>query len=210
LFSQQQASATVQLAAASPLNLTGTISLAFAPSVDHITSDPAIVFLANNGTQLPISIATGAQSATYNGKSAINFQTGTTAGTITFTVNFPDTPAFTQSYTIAPAIVQITSATAVNANPNIVVNIAGYDNTYSASNLNFTFYDTTGKAYPPIAYNAAGAFQNLFFSNTNTTGGAFTLQATFPVTGNVAGIGSVAVSISNSVGQTNQTLTITQ
>ena len=76
--------------------------------------------------------------------------------------------------------------------------------------MNFTFYDTTGKAYPPIAYNAAGAFQNLFLSNSNTTGGAFTLQATFPVTGNVAGIGSVAVSISNSVGQTNQTLTITQ
>jgi hypothetical protein len=92
----------------------------------------------------------------------------------------------------------------------LLITVTGYDNTYSAGNLNFTFYNTTGTAYPAISYNAASLFQSNFFSTSNTTGGAFVLQATFPVTGDITQIGSVAVSITNSVGQNNQTISITQ
>jgi hypothetical protein len=92
----------------------------------------------------------------------------------------------------------------------VVVTINGYDNTYSAGTLNFTFYNTSGTAFPAISYNASGAFQSNFFGSGNTTGGAFVMQATFPITGSVTTIGSVAVSLSNSVGQTSQTLTVSQ
>jgi len=216
LTSQQQASVTVNLSSAAPVALTGTIALAFTPSVTNVTTDPAVVFLDNNTLQLPISFASGAQIATYtdkagNQQSSIGFQSGTTAGTLTFTVTFPNTPVYTQSFTITPAQVQISSATAVaQSSAILVVNISGYDNTYSAGALNFTFYDTSGGAYPAIAYNASGAFQSNFFSSTNTTGGAFVLQASFPVTGDITKIGSVAVSVGNSVGQTSQKLTVTQ
>ncbi len=210
LSSQQQANVAVQLASASPLSVAGSITLAFTPSVQNVTSDPAIVFVGNNSLELPLTIASGAQNAQYNSQSAIAFQTGTTAGTLSFTVNFPNTAAYTQTFSIPAAIPQITSVTAVASNPNLIITVAGYDNTYSAGSLNFTFYDTSGKAYPPIAYNAAGAFQNLFFGSSNTSGGAFQLQATFPVTGDITQVGSVAVSISNSVGQANTTVSVTQ
>jgi hypothetical protein len=216
LTSQQQANVGVQLSAASPVALTGTISLEFTPSVTNVTADPAVVFLANNALQLPISIEAGAQAATYTdqagkAQAAIGFQSGTTAGTIKFTVSFPNTPIYTQSFTITPAQIQLSTATAVvQSSQVLLVSLSGYDNTYSAGALNFTFYDTSGSAYPAIAYNAAAAFQSNFFSSTNTTGGAFVLQASFPVTGDITKIGSVAVSISNSAGATSQKLTITQ
>jgi hypothetical protein len=216
LTSQQQASATLQLASAAVLTVTGTITMAFTPSVSGVTKDPAIVFLTNNSLQLPITATAGSQTITYTdstgkAQSVISFQTGTTAGTLTFTVSFPNTPAFTQSFTITPAKIQFTSATAaVQSSQVVVVTVNGYDNTYSAGTLNFTFYYTSGTAFPAISYNAAGAFQANFLGSGNTTGGAFVMQATFPVTGSVTTIGSVAVSISNSAGQTSQTLSVTQ
>jgi hypothetical protein len=58
----------------------------------------------------------------------------------------------------------------------------------------------------PIAVNAATSFQQYFFTN-NTAGGAFSLQASFPVQGDVTRVGSVAIGLTNSQGQTNATLT---
>ena len=128
---------------------------------------------------------------------------GTTEGTIAFTVNFANTAPFTQSFTIPAAAVQITSATAVRQSPNLVVTLNGYDNTYSAGALTFTFYDGSGAAIgSPLTVNESANFQQLFF-NDNTAGGAFSLQASFPVTGNVANVGSVGVTMTNSSGQTS-------
>jgi hypothetical protein len=178
----------------------------FTPSVANVADDPAIAFLATNGRQLNIDLAAGSQTATYKEQSAIAFQTGTTAGTLTFTVEFVNTAPYSQSFTIAPATVHVTSATAVRQNPNLVVTINGYDNTYSAGQLSFTFYDLTGKVIAPIAVNAATSFQQYFFTN-NTAGGAFALQASFPVQGDVTQVGSVAISLTNSQGQTTMTQT---
>src|SRR5581483_599112 len=85
LLSQQQAHVTVQLASAASIAEIGTLTMSFAPSIINITDDPAIQFVATGGRQLQVTVANGAQVATYNGQSAITFQTGTTAGTITFT-----------------------------------------------------------------------------------------------------------------------------
>lgn len=202
LSSQQQLNLTIQLGAASPVSALGTVTMQFTPSVANVSDDAAIMFIATSGRQLNISIASGAQTATYNGQSAIAFQTGTTAGTITFSVAFPDTVTYTQSFTIPPALAQIASVQALAESPNLLVTINGYDNTYSASQLTFTFYDTTGKIIGnPISYNAAADFKQLFFTN-NPDGGLFSLQASFPVTsGSVTQVGSVTVGVANSVGQ---------
>ncbi|HZS56818.1 MAG TPA: hypothetical protein VFA65_20600, partial [Bryobacteraceae bacterium] len=149
-----------------------------------------------------------AQVATYNGQAAITFQTGTTAGTITFTVQFPNQAAVTQSYTIAPSQIQISSTTAVTQSPNLVVTLTGYDNSYSAGQLSFTFYDKGGKLLTPTALsvNATSAFHQYFYGTTQV-GGAFSLQASFPVTGDATQVGSVAITLANSVGQTSTTQT---
>jgi hypothetical protein len=88
-----------------------------------------------------------------------------------------------------------------------LVTVTGFDNTYSASQFSFTFSDTTGKTIgTPITVNEAANFQTLFFTN-NTEGGIFSLQASFPVTGDVTQVGSVSVAVTNSAGQSAGTAT---
>jgi hypothetical protein len=202
LSSQQQATVTIQFSAPAAVSAVGSILLEFFPSVAHITDDPAIVFLATGGRQLSVTVASGAQTATYKGVPAIPFQTGTTAGTLKFTVTFANTAPYTQTFAITPASIQLTSAQALRQSPNLLVTVHGYDNTYSAGQLSFTFYDTSGKVIgSPIQFNAASSFQQLFFTN-NTAGGVFSLQASFPVTGgDITQVGSVAVGVAGSLGQ---------
>jgi hypothetical protein len=200
--SQQQLNVTVQTNAPSPVAALGTLTMQFTSSVANVTDDAAVVFLATNGRRLNISLAAGAQMATYNSQSGISFQTGTTAGTITFSVAFPATTTYTQSFTVPSTIPQIASAQATRESPNLVVTLNGYDNTYSAGQLSFTFYDTSGKVIgSPISYSAESSFRQLFFTN-NTDGGLFSLQATFPVTGDVTKVGSVTATLASSAGQT--------
>jgi hypothetical protein len=208
LLSQQQAHVTVQLAGAASVAEIGTLTMQFTPSVANVSDDPAIEFVSPSGRQLQVTVANGAQVGTYNGQSAITFQTGTTAGTIKFTVQFPNQAAVTQSFTIAPAAVAITSGTAVTQAPNLVLTLTGFDNTYSAGELSFTFYGTTGQLLTPtaISVNATSNFHSWFFGESNV-GGAFSLQASFPVTGEATQVRSVAVTLANSVGQTSTTQT---
>ncbi len=207
IASQQQASLMVEFSSPSTVAAIGTITLQFAPGIVNVADDAAVAFLGTGGRQLNIDVAAGAQTATYNGQSAITFQTGTTAGTVTFLVAFPDTPTYSQSFTIAPAAIQLTTVQAIAESPNLIVTMSGYDNTYSAGQLSFTFYDTSGKAIgSPIQLSAASDFQQLFFTN-NTMGGMFSLQASFPVTGNVTQVGSVTAALSNSLGQTTSSAT---
>jgi hypothetical protein len=81
--------------------------------------------------------------------------------------------------------------------------MTAYDNTYSASKLSFNFYDKNGTLLTPggISVDSTQAFKNYFFVN-NVAGGAFTLQAQFPVTGDITSIASADVSIQNANGQT--------
>ncbi len=202
LASQQQPTLSVQFSQPAPVSALGTITMSFQPSVTNVTDDAAVLFLATGGRVLNISLAAGAQTATYNNQSSIAFQTGTTAGTITFTVAFPDTTTYTQSFTIPEAAPQLTSVTATREDPNLLINVNGFDNLYSVSQLSFTFYDPTGKVIgSPITYNAQSDFSQLFFTN-NTDGGLFALSATFPVqTGSVTQVGSVTVGVTNSLAQ---------
>jgi hypothetical protein len=206
LLSQQQAHVMVQLASAAPVAEIGTLTMQFTPSVANVSDDPAIEFVSTSGRQLQLSVASGAQNATYSGQAAITFQTGTTAGTIQFTVQFPNQAAVTQSFTIAPAQVQITNGQAVRQAPNLVVTLTGFDNTYSVGQLRFTFYDTSGRILTPtaISVNASSNFHEWFFGES-TVGGAFSLQASFPVTGDVTQVGSVTATLANSAGQTSTT-----
>jgi hypothetical protein len=179
------------------------LSLSFTSAVTNVTNDPAIAFITPAGRNESINFAQGSQSSP-----AFTFQTGTTAGTITFTTqNFVNTSPYSQSFTIPAAAIQITSGTAVRQNPNLVVTLNGYDNTYSAGQLSFSFYDTAGGLIqPPVQYNASSQFHQYFFTN-NQYGGAFALQATFPDAGDVTKVGSVAITLSNSAGQTTVTET---
>lgn len=210
LASDQQVSLTVQLASPSQGEHRPTITMAFVPLVQNASPDPGIKFLANNQTQLNLDIAAGSQTATYNGQSGIAFQTGTTAGKLTLTLTDAGTQITTQSFDIPQEKVQIASATATLSSPNIVITINGYDNTYNVGELSFTFYDTKGNIIAPgaISVDASSQFHQYFFTN-DPAGGAFALQATFPVYGgDASGVGSVSVTLTNSAGSTTTSATL--
>jgi hypothetical protein len=208
LISQQQVNLTIQFAAASAVSAVGELSMKFVPSVANVNDDPAVVFATTKGRDLQVNVAPGSQTVTYEDESAITFQTGTTAGTITFTLTFPNTAPFSQSYSISPGQVQIVAAKAVRQSPNLVVTLNGFDNTYSTGQMSFVFYDTSGRILTPsgIAVDARSEFHQYFFTN-NQAGGAFAVQASFPVTGDVTQVGSVAVTMNNSAGHTSTTQT---
>lgn len=206
LVSSRQVHLTVQLGQASTIDAIGTVTMKFISLVSGVTDDPAVTFTATSGRQLQVAIATGAQTATYNGDSAITFQTGTTAGTLSFTLSIANKADYTQTFTIAPAIVQITATKAVRQTPNLIVTLTGYDNTYSAGKMNFTFLDSNGKAMTAsaIAVDATTQFSNYFKSST--VGGAFSAQATFPLSnGDITTVSSVSATVTNSSGAATAT-----
>lgn len=209
--SQQQIEATLQWANSASASVPSPValSLSFASAVSGIKSDPAISFITPvKGAALnQISFSQNSPTGTFsNGQSQFAFQTGTTAGTITITATGLENQTQTWSFDMLPAKVQITSINTQQQASNVVVTIDGYDNTYSAGQLSFTFYNTAGQAISPgaIVVNAASNFQQYFFSD-NQGGGVFALQATFPVNGDVTQVGSVTASISNSAGSTSAT-----
>ena len=205
--SQQQLNLVIQSSAPATVTTLGTVSMQFTPTISGVTDDAAVLFVATGGRKLNISFNTGAQTATYNNSSSIAFQTGTTAGSLTFTVAFPNTTTYIQSFTIPGATPQVASIQATRESPNLVVTLTGYDNTYSAGQLSFTFYDTSGKVIgSPIAFNEASNFQQLFFVGNND-GGLFSLQGNFPVSGDITKVGSVTVGVTNSAGQSTSSAT---
>ncbi len=200
--SQQQDQVMVSLSSASQISATGTLTLAFTPSVTGVTDDPAVMFVATGGRELSVQVNVGSQAAFYNGQSQFTFQTGTTAGTLTFTLTFAGQDPVVQTIDILPAPVTLTASTAVWQEPSLVVTLTGYDNTYSAGKLSFTFYSTTGAVIGQGAIIADETQPfNQYFFNQNSNGGAFQLQANFPVTGgDVTTVGSVDVTITNKAG----------
>lgn len=200
--SAQQNSITIPLASASKIQGSGTLSMSFQSNVAGITDDAAIQFLSGPFRKATVSIAIGATSALIGGQSSMAFQTGTTAGTITFTLTLENNAPQQTSLTIPPSPIILDTATAVALLGSINVAFSGFDNSYSASQLVFTFYDLKGNPMPQgaIDVNAGVAFQQ-YFSATQA-GGMFALLAQFPVSGNTTEIGSVTAQIANSIGTT--------
>jgi hypothetical protein len=204
--SGQQDHVSISLAPASKVNGTGTLTMAFQSSVNGVSDDPAIQFLSGPQRVASLSIVPGDTSATFgvDGASSMTFQTGATAGTITFTLtlNGQTKQAAQATLTIPPSRINLADDTfsAIRLFGSLNVSFGGIDNTYSASHVAFTFYDTTGLPLPQgaIDVDETSGFQTYF--STTQAGGAFQMLAEFPVTGNTALIGSVTAQITNSQG----------
>lgn len=199
--SQQQPKITVQLAGVAQGIFHPTLKMEFQPTIPGVLDDPAIYFLATQGRNLSLLIEEGSDKAMFQGQSELTFQTGTTAGTILFTLEL-DGKTIQQSITISPSAIQLSSARAVRQSPSLQVFLTGFDNTYTASQLSFTFYDSAGNTIKPGLMNvdATQDFRN-YFTQTQV-GGMFSLLANFPVTGNASEVASVDVSIRNANGTT--------
>ena len=199
--SAQQNNVSIPLAASSLVSGSGTLTMTFQPSVAGVTDDAAVQFLSGPTRSATVTISPHDTIGWFGSQSSIAFQTGSTAGTIVFTLNFPNTPPQQNSLTIAPAPIILDTAGAVRRVNDLDVSIIGLDNTYSASQLAFTFYDKNGATIAPgvISVDATSNFHQYFFT-ISQVGGQFALLATFPVAGDVNVIAAFDAQITNSVG----------
>jgi hypothetical protein len=196
--SAQQAKVSIALASASKVTGTGTLTMQFLPAAG-LPDDAAIQFLSGAKRAATVTIAVGDSIAKFGTQPDFAFQTGTTAGSIVFTLTLLNS---SDQYTlpIAPAVVGIDTATGERRVNDLDVNLAGFDNTHSISQLGFTFYDTKGSVVQPGLIRVVSPPEFKQYFTANQAGGAFTMRASFPVTGDATQISGVDVQVTNSAG----------
>jgi hypothetical protein len=91
----------------------------------------------------------------------------------------------------------------------VQIQLTGFDNTRSAGQLSFTFYDDQGNMLAPRAVpaNARSALAQYFAA---LAGGNFELTAVFPVTGDTSVITDFQGSFTNSAGTSSTARTSIQ
>lgn len=205
--SGQQITLTMTLPSPAPSAVSGSINLAFQPDpsvagVAVAAGDPAVNFVLTNAKSMPFAIQPGSTQATLGGEPNAIFATGTTAGKITFTVStsaqISGDP--TTSIALAPIPISVDDVAATAIAGALNVQIWGFDNTYSAGPMSFTFLDNQGNPIGagPVTANFTSNFASYF--NTAADGSAFQMLVTFPIAGNSAEVGSVNVTMTNAAG----------
>lgn len=215
--SAQQGSISVSLASGAASSGSGTVTLAFQSAVTGVSDDPTVTF-ADGTRSATFTVAEGASAGQFAGGPSASFGTGTTAGTLQFTVTLGSQTAQT-TVTIPAAIVGIDAAVAarnVACDPSLVyctttnvqLQVNGWDNTRSTSEIVFSFFNSSGQAIAPgnITVAASTPFEQYFAASA--LGGVFGVNAFFPVNGDADDVVTAVVSLTNSAG-TAQTAQIT-
>jgi hypothetical protein len=201
ISSGEQHTLSVQLSAPAPVSAAGTLTLAFAPATTVVTDDTAVQFVATSKRVASFTVAAGATVLTINAQPSIVFSTGTTTGTLSFTINpgiFGLSGSPSTSLTTPPALIVTTSTGATSRANELDVVIAGFDNTYSIGPMSFAFVDRSGAPITSLSADFTSSFKAFF--QGQTAGSSFLMRASFPVTGDVTKIGGVTVSLSNAAG----------
>jgi hypothetical protein len=207
--SASQGKLSINLAEAAKASATGTVTLQFQSAVAGVSDDPSVTF-ADGTRSAAFSVAEGASAGQFGTDSSIQFATGTTAGSLLFTVELGSNTAQT-SLTVPAAAIGIDAAVAVRnvsclpadlycTAVNVELEVNGWDNSRTASQILFRFFDPSGNAIAPgdISVDGTQAFQQYF--QTSSLGGVFGLHARFPINGDANRVTAAEVSLTNSAG----------
>ncbi len=205
LKSGQQARLAVRFDTPSRATGTGQLRLEFVGP-----ADPGLGFLSPaTGRTVQFGVQKGNDLATFGSRADIEFQTGTTAGTLVITAVLG---TYTEQATVqlAPLPVALDSTRGTRTASTIELALGGFDNTRSAGQLVFTFRDRGGRALGSgaVRADATMAFRKHF--ETSNAGGLFFLRAVFPVSGAIAEVDSVDVEMPNSAGSASKNVKITE
>jgi hypothetical protein len=213
-----QPALAVTISSPALVDYTGTIQLNFVPA-SNVSGWPAgqtnqqVVF-ANGTNTTTFTIAAGSTTGVLPNGGV--FQQGTVAGTITalitsvtengVTTTFPGgaQPSVTQTVqALAPVIttgsVQITNITS----SGFTVTLTAYSTTRDLTNATFTFTpasgDTLNGTTQTVSLSSVAAS---WFSSSGglDAGGSFSLSVPFPYSGSTSALGTVSVTLSNSIG----------
>lgn len=194
-----------------PLPITAVFTLTFAGGATPPVDDPAIQF-ADGGRTFTVVIP--ANSTTIP---AVELQSGTDAGTITIPVvltadGLDITPTTLAPLTIVvpPAVPVLSSATITRSGKQVTVAVHGFSNTREVMQADFHFKAATNATItkPDFMLPATTLFGGWYSSEASTAyGSTFTYTQIFDVSDDAASIGSVDVTVTNSVGTSNSETT---
>lgn len=203
--SGQQRRASVRLASPSPVEAAGNLRIEFRSDIAGVADDPAVRFAATGSRSASFTIREGDTQARFGADWDVAIQTGTTAGKLLMTLelgpaNLHQPPDLVIAIPRAAAAIETASFTRRLSDLDVTLN--GFDNTYEAGLMAFTFYDSAGRAVEPgvIRVDARPEFET--FYRSARTGSAFFLRASFPVIGDASGIVGVEVEMTNAAGST--------
>ncbi len=200
----QQPTVNVQLGAPYTLQMTGVLTLTFAPDAVASADDPAIQF-SSGGRTLPFTIPAGQTSAF---STLPTLQTGTVAGSITLTItqlvaggqSVLPSPAPIQTITVARSAPVITSVQVSKVSPGFSVLIRGYSTPRQMTQATFIFTGTNLQG-------ASAVIQvdipfGAWYAGTSSTsfGSQFLYTQPFTIQGDISAITSVSVTLQNSSG----------
>ncbi|HYI94509.1 MAG TPA: putative Ig domain-containing protein [Bryobacteraceae bacterium] len=210
----QQIRVNVGIGTAYPVDITGTLNLAFAPNAANNADDPAIQF-STGGRSVPFTIPAGQTQAVFR-VTDLGVQTGTTAGTITLSTVMQAAGApvncncqLNQTIVIPRSAPTISSLRVTRTATGFNVVITGFSTSRELTQGTFRFagastLDTT-ELVVPLTATANSYFQS---ATGAQFGGQFTLNLPFTIQGNTTSVTSVTGTITNSTG-TSQPVTAT-
>ncbi len=197
--SGQQGKITIRLNSASESSGSGKLSVDFRPAVTGAGDDPAVLFPLTGNRSAQASVLAGDLAARFGSQTSLEFQTGTTAGTLVFTLQFGGYTVQATA-TMPPAAIHLESASGARTASGLELRATGFDNTRSAGTLRFTFYDRAGKMIQPGAIEVDSATDFRRYFDSANAGGMFALRAVFPVTGPADQIAGAEIEMVNSAG----------
>jgi large repetitive protein len=193
-----QPAISIALSPAYPLPLTATAALAISPDL----SGPTDLGFSNGARTIQFTIP--ADTAQYQ----LPFSTGTSAGTITATLNVDTTG---QSVTVAGSLVltgqigaqppSIRSVTATGSGSALTVVVTGFSSTRDMKTAAFHFTPAAGASLASTDFTTdVSSIFTTWYANPSSfaTGSQFKLTMPFTITGSLSSISSVTVTLTNS------------
>lgn len=223
--------ASLSLAAAAPVDVTGTLELSFTPAAgvaglpaNYV--DPALTFVNGGQRRLDFRVpATQTAALTTTGAPLGAINVGTVAGTVTVRViamtaagvaqNVGNIPARTIAVPSAPPTITPNSARLVDTPAgNVTVRLSGFAPSRAITSATITFNIASGVTVNGTATFTVPvdqAFATWFASNDGRNNGSrFQLQIPFPVEGSTADITGYTISLTGPGNATSATVTGTR
>jgi hypothetical protein len=199
-----QPTTPVTFASAYPVDVTVKLTLTFAPAAGP--DDPNIQF-STGGRTTTVTVKAGSTVSLTN----VGVQTGTVAGVITITAqltaangtDITPTPAPVRTITIGASTATISNVSVTANSTGFTVTVVGFDPTRSITQITFTFTPATGSTLQTttVTVPVQTLFAAWYASSASAGfGSQFSFTLPFTVSGNVSGIASVTVTLTNVTG----------
>lgn len=188
-----------------PAPITATLTMSFTPNPPDTVVDPTVLF-ANNTTSDTIQVPANSTAPI----PAIDFATGSTAGTITITIKLSASGADVTPATLTPVLVTvppappvISSVTLTRDGDTLTVAILGLSSTREMTQAEFHFTPAQGQTLSTtdLTVSVSTPFSTWYGSTSSDQyGTTFLYTQPFTLSSDATNVGSVSVTLSNSQG----------